>query len=75
MVKSLILNEIENLKKGNFDDDLIPSILNNLKKDMIEDTETYGNRANLLMDAFTDEQDWRKEVAYLEELSKIKKRT
>lgn len=72
-VKSLILNEIENLKKGNFDDDLIPSILNNLKKDIIEDTETYGNRANLLMDAFTDEQDWRKEVAYLEELSKIKK--
>ena len=38
-VKDLMLNEIENLKKGNFDDDLIPSIVNNIKKRIIQSTE------------------------------------
>jgi HD-GYP domain-containing protein (c-di-GMP phosphodiesterase class II) len=45
------LAEIENLKKGNFDDDLIPAIVNNIKKYKIQSTENYGNRASDLMDA------------------------
>lgn len=72
-VRSLVLNEIENLKKGNFDDDLIPSIINNIKKNKIEETENYGDRAGLLMDAFTSELDWKTQVAYVNNLSKIKK--
>ncbi len=72
-VKDLILSEIENLKKGNFDDDLIPSIANNMKKDIIQETESYNTRANILMQAFTDEQDWKDRVAYLDDLSKVKK--
>lgn len=72
-VKALVLNEIENLKKGNFDDDLIPSIVNNIKKQKIQETETYSDRASLLMDAFTSELDWKDQVAYVNDLSKIKK--
>jgi predicted Zn-dependent peptidase len=72
-VKSLVLAEIENLKKGNFDDDLIPAIVNNIKKYKIQSTENYGNRASDLMDAFTSELDWRTQVAYVNDLSKIKK--
>lgn len=72
-VRTLVLNEIENLKKGNFDDDLIPSIINNIKKDKIEETESYGDRSGMLMDAFTSELDWRDQVAYVNNLSKIKK--
>ena len=53
-VKSLMLGEIENLKKGNFDDNLITSIINNVKKNTILSTETYGARANNLMEAFTN---------------------
>jgi len=72
-VRSLLLNEIENLKKGNFDNDLILSIVNNIKKRKIQDTESYSNRAYALMDAFTGKVDWRDEVAYVEDLSKITK--
>lgn len=72
-VKDLMLNEIENLKKGNFDDDLIPSIVNNIKKRIIQSTESYGSRAYMLMNAFTDNLDWRDQVAYVNDLSKIKK--
>lgn len=72
-VKSLVLAEIENLKKGNFDDNLISSIINNIKKSKIYETEKYGNRASTLMDVFTSELDWRDQVAYVNDLSKIKK--
>nr|WP_315203022.1 insulinase family protein [uncultured Flavobacterium sp.] len=72
-VKSLILNEIENLKKGNFDDDLIVSIINNIKKNKIYETEKYDQRASTLMSAFTSELDWKDQVAYVNDLSKIKK--
>lgn len=72
-VKALVLNEIENLKKGNFDDNLITSIVNNIKKSKIYETEKYSGRASSLMDAFTSELDWRDQVAYVNDLSKIKK--
>ena len=72
-VKALVLNEIENLKKGNFEEDLIASIINNIKKNEIYKYEKYGERASTLMDAFTSELDWRDQVAYVNDLSKIKK--
>lgn len=72
-VRSLMIGEVENLKKGNFDDDLIASIINNLKKSTILASETYGSRASNLMDAFTNEQDWKDQVAYVDQLSKITK--
>lgn len=71
--KSLVLNEIDNLKKGNFSDDLIPAIINNIKKSEIYKYEKYADRASILMDAFTSELDWRDQVAYVNDLSKIKK--
>lgn len=72
-VKNLMLNEIDNLKKGNFDNDLLVSIVNNEKKKQILNSESYGSRANELMDAFTNELDWRTRVAYVEDLSKVTK--
>src|SRR5690606_17875100 len=72
-VKTLVLQEIENLKKGNFDADLLPSIVNNIKKQKIQETEKYGDRASSLVNAFTSELDWKDQVAYVNDLSKIKK--
>lgn len=73
-VKALMLGEIENLKKGNFDDNLITSIINNQKKNKILATESYGSRANDLMSAFTSELDWKEQVAYTDMLSKLTKK-
>jgi predicted Zn-dependent peptidase len=73
-VKALMLGEIDNLKKGDFDDNLITSIINNQKKATIQKTESYGNRASDLMDAFTSELDWKEQVAYTDLLSKITKK-
>ena len=72
-VQALMLGEIENLKKGNFDENLLLSIVNNQKKNTILASETYSSRASNLMDAFTNELDWKNEVAYVDNISKIKK--
>lgn len=73
-VKALMLGEIENLKKGNFDDGLILAIANNLKKVIIQSNESYGSRASTLMETFTNELDWQQMVAYTDMLSKLTKK-
>ncbi|MEO8886900.1 MAG: insulinase family protein, partial [Mucilaginibacter sp.] len=72
-VKGLMLAEIAKLRSGNFSDDLVKSIINNLKKAIIEENESYLSRASDLMDAFTSGIDWQTEVATVDELSKITK--
>jgi len=73
-VKTLLLGEIDNLKKGNFDDDLLVSIVNNAKKILMQQDEKYSTRAYALMSAFTGEEDWLNDVAYTDQLSKLTKK-
>ena len=73
-VKTLMLGEIDNLKKGNFDDDLLVSIVNNAKKAMMQQDEKYSSRASALMSAFTGEEDWLNDVAYTDQLSRLTKK-
>lgn len=70
-VKGLMLQEIDKLKKGEFDDELLVSIVNNQKKQMMQYAEKYGTRAYILMSAFTAEEDWADDVNYVNRLSKI----
>jgi predicted Zn-dependent peptidase len=70
-VKALMLAEIDKLKKGEFAADLIPSIVNNLKKSTIQQNENYGNRAGNLMSDFTSGVDWRVDLASINELAKV----
>ncbi len=72
-VKSLMLGEINKLKAGDFDNDLLVSIVNNQKKGLMQQVEKYGSRANALMGAFTGEEDWLDDVAYIDRLSKLTK--
>jgi predicted Zn-dependent peptidase len=73
-VKNLMLGEIENLKKGNFDNDLQLSIVNNMKKYMMQQTESFGARASVLMSAFTGEEDWLTDVQYIDRMSQYTKK-
>ncbi|TWR29360.1 insulinase family protein [Mucilaginibacter pallidiroseus] len=72
-VKTLMLAEIDKLRKGQFSDDLIQSIVNNYKRSKIEQDESYTQRASNLMDDFTSGVDWRTDVAAINELSKVTK--
>lgn len=73
-VKTLLLQEIDKLKKGEFSDDLIQSIVNNEKKNTIQKYEKYTSRAESLMDEFTSDLDHKTQLQYVEEISKITKK-
>jgi len=75
-LKDLLLGEIENIKKGAFDDDLIEAVINDLKKSVMQqDDSELANyyRANNMVLAFTRDKPWKEHVLYFDELSKITK--
>lgn len=73
-VKNLLLQEIDKLRKGEFSDDLIQSIVNNEKKNTIQKDEKYSSRASILMDEFTSDVDHKVNLEYIEEISKLTKK-
>lgn len=72
-VKALLLAEIEKLKKGEFSDDLLTSIVNNAKKDFANTVDDYGTIAYLLMDNFVVGTDWGNQVNYVARLNALTK--
>lgn len=73
-VKNLLIQEIDKLRKGEFSDDLIQSIVNNEKKNTIQKDEKYSSRASILMDEFTSEVDHKANLEYIEEISSLTKK-
>ena len=72
-VKSLMLAEIDKLKKGDFPDNLLPSIINNMKRSHYQLLESNRGRADMFVDAFINEIDWKQEVGRIDRISKITK--
>ena len=72
-VKDLLLAEIEKLKKGDFPDNLLPSIINNKKRSYYQLLESNRGRADQFVDAFINEVDWKQEVGKIDRISKITK--
>ena len=57
-VKDLILGEIEKLRKGDFDADLISATVNNLKVNRVREQESPQNMAFVLNDVFATDRNW-----------------
>ena len=72
-VRDLMLSEIENLKKGNFSDDLLPSVVNNKKLSYQRAMENNRWRTNQFMNAFINGIEWKQQVGYLDRISKMTK--
>ncbi len=72
-VKSLLLSEIGKLKRGEFPDNLLPSIINNKKRAYYNVLESNSGRADMCVDAFINEVSWKQEVEKINRISKITK--
>ena len=72
-VRKLALDEIEKLKKGKFSDDLLPSIINNYKRNYYTQLDNNQFRAKQYVDAFINHKDWKQEVDKLHRISKLTK--
>ncbi len=72
-VRSLLLQELDKLKKGDFSDDLLPSVVNNLKLQYYNALENNRSRANMFVQAFINGTPWEQEVKSLERLEGMTK--
>jgi predicted Zn-dependent peptidase len=74
-VKDLLLGEVEKLKRGEFEEKLIKSIVNNYKKNFIEQLEYNYSRASPLLTSFvqTKSEGWLDEVNRLDDMLKVSK--
>lgn len=72
-VKNLLFAEVENLKAGNFDDDLLQSIINNEKRSYLNQMTYNRSRVSTMVDAFINGEAWADQVAKIERKSKISK--
>ena len=72
-VKNLMLEEIGKLKKGEFPENLLPSIINNKKRRYYQLLESNEGRADMFVDAFINEVEWKQEVGKIDRISKITK--
>jgi zinc protease len=72
-VRDLLLNEIENLKNGNFEDDLLTAIINNLKIRELRGLQSNRGRNSALVNSFVRNTSWEEYVTRFERLEKITK--
>lgn len=73
-VKDLILGQIEKLKKGEFDDNLIKAIVNNKKLSDMRSAESNGGRAFNLLDAFVVDRDRAGMLTATDKIGKLTKK-
>ena len=72
-VKDLLLSQIEEVKKGNFEDWLLDAIISDLKLSQIKKLESNSGRANEFVSAFIlgiSWEDHQNEMAALEKITK-----
>ena len=72
-VRDLMLAEIGKLKRGEFSDDLLPSVINNMKLAAYKEMESNDRRASKFVDAFINGQEWSDVVGRLDRISHITK--
>ena len=73
-VRSLILEEMGKLRRGEFSDNLLPAVIANKKLDFYKSLDSNDNRASMMGDAFINDQDWEKVATQLERQSKLTKK-
>ena len=72
-VRQLMLDEIGKLKRGEFSDDLLPSVINNKKLNYFRSLDNNRFRVSKFTDAFINGTEWEQEVKKLDRISGITK--
>ena len=72
-VRQLMLAELDNLKKGNFSDDLLPSVINNKKLNYQQSLDNNLWRVRQHMDAFINGESWQQHTSQIDRISHMTK--
>ncbi|MGV8915040.1 MAG: M16 family metallopeptidase [Kaistella sp.] len=71
--KKLLLDQIERVKKGDFEDWLLPAIINDMKIHRMKAFETADGLATTLYGTFINDQSWEEELNDINEYERITK--
>ena len=72
-VRSLMLAEVENLKQGRFSDDLLPSIVNNMKLNYMRGLDDNRWRVGQMLSAFISGCSWEQQTGRIDRIAKMTK--
>jgi len=72
-VKNLLMEQIDLIKKGEFDEKMLKACIANFKVDKIRTNESNQGRAYTMLDAFIVGKSWVEQASLLDQLSKITK--
>src|ERR1051326_7040036 len=72
-VEDLLLEQIDLLKQGKFEDWIIPAIVTDFKKNRKAQLESEGARVTLMRNAFLAYQDWDHAIAEIDRIEKLTK--
>ena len=72
-VRELMLGELAKLRAGNFDEDLLVSVVNNNKLNYLRALDNNGARTRQLVNAFINNVDWAQEVGKLDRMAGMTK--
>mgnify|MGYP001026219673 CR=1 FL=1 len=72
-LRALILGEIGKLKRGEFSDDLLPAVINNMKLNHYKGLKSNEYRADAFVDAFINGKRWEDVVAQYDRRSGMTK--
>ena len=73
-VRQLLLEEVERIRNGSFDERNLEAIVNNLKRQQMEMLDDNENRASNFVNAFVHELPWKEAVSRLNNLGNISRK-
>ena len=71
--RDLLLAEVQKLKSGDFPDDLLPAIINNLKLREMRQLENNRSRTSMFQDAFVNGVEWKDAVERIDRIAALTK--
>ncbi|MCZ6678036.1 MAG: insulinase family protein [Candidatus Poribacteria bacterium] len=72
-VEALLLEQIELIKKGEFEEWIIPAVVTDFKKSQKADLESNRARVSIMRDSFLAYQDWDDTVSEISRMEKLTK--
>ncbi len=72
-VKDLVLEQIELLKNGEFDDWLLDAVITDFKTSIMKGLESNWSRANAMVMAYTNDMDWADYISEIDKMEKVTK--
>ncbi|MDR0370355.1 MAG: insulinase family protein [Prevotellaceae bacterium] len=72
-VRNLLLSQLEILKKGEFDENLLKAVINNFKLNQYYQQESPGYVARIILNSFVNGIDWKAQTGRIDRQSELTK--